>query len=212
MHVGAVTAVLFFLYGAIAYASPPEIIDKPIAWSEERIRLIEEYAMLHYGVPQTEIVPQAVVIHWTASDEWESVYRYFYDEDRGDGTLNVASHFVVDRNGTIYRLTDETVLNRHIIGFNWCAIGVENVGGADGIDDLTDAQLESNIHLVLYLCEKYSTIQYVFGHYQQDEARQSGLYIENIAGYRSEKIDPGIVFMRNLRERLQGTSLIFFPE
>lgn len=160
---------------------------------------------------QKDIIPQAVVVHWTASDTWESTYIYFYDADRGDGTLNVASHFLVDRDGTIYRLTPETALNRHIIGYNWCAIGIENVGGLNGIDDLTDEQLESNIWL-MYIREKYPTIRYVFGHYQQDEAKESGLYLENVEGYRSEKIDPGPRFMKNLRKGLEGMGLIFFSE
>lgn len=204
--------LLCLFSASVVCASSPEIIDQPIAWSEERMRLTEEYTQTHYGACQTEIVPQAVVIHWTASDTWESVYAHFYNEERGDGTLNVASHFVIDRDGTIYRLTPETALNRHIIGYNWCAMGIENVGGVDGREDLTEAQLDANIRLVSYLHEKYPTIQYVFGHYQQDEARESGLYIENVPGYRSEKTDPGSEFMKNLREGLDGVGLVFFLE
>lgn len=201
-----------FLSASAFCADPLEIVDQPISWTEERIRLTEEYAEKHYGVSQKDIIPQAVVVHWTASDTWESTYIYFYDADRGDGTLNVASHFLVDRDGTIYRLTPETALNRHIIGYNWCAIGIENVGGLNGIDDLTDEQLESNIWLIMYIREKYPTIRYVFGHYQQDEAKESGLYLENVEGYRSEKIDPGPRFMKNLRKGLEGMGLIFFSE
>ncbi len=143
---------------------------------------------------------------------WESAYNHFYNESRGDGTLNVASHFLVSKEGQIFRLTPETALNRHIIGYNWCAIGIENVGGVGGAEDLTDAQLEANIDLILYLQEKYPTIHYVFGHYQQVAARESGLYIEKVAGYRSEKIDPGHNFMKALRERLQDRGLVFYPE
>ena len=208
-----VSFALCFSFPVLSFcASSLEFVDQPISWTEERMQLTEEYAELHYGTRQTEIVPQAIVIHWTAASTWESTYAYFYGAARDDGTLNVASHFLVDRDGTIYRLTPETALNRHAIGYNWCAIGIENVGGVDGTDDLTDAQLEANIHLILYLYEKYQTIQYVFGHYQQDEARQSGLYIENVAGYRSEKIDPGFAFMKKLREGLQENNLTFFDE
>lgn len=209
-----ITSLVFccFLFTSMLYAnaSSLKIINQPISWTEERVRLTEEYAEMHYGVRQTEIVPQAVVIHWTASDTWESTFAFFYDADRGDGTLNVASHFLVDRDGMIYSLTPETALNRHIIGYNWCAIGIENVGGVDGVEDLTEEQLDANIRLVIYLREKYPTIQYVFGHYQQDEARASGLYIENVTGYRSEKIDPGAKFMGKLREGLNGKGIVFF--
>ena len=43
--------------------------------------------------------PKAVVVHWTASNTWESAYNHFYHEARADGTLNVASHFLVSRDG-----------------------------------------------------------------------------------------------------------------
>jgi N-acetyl-anhydromuramyl-L-alanine amidase AmpD len=204
------TMCLFMMTEALA--GELQIIDKPIVWSEQREQLIREYAMTHYGLDQVYITPQAVVVHWTASGTWESAYNHFYNESRGDGTLNVASHFLVSKEGQIFRLTPETALNRHIIGYNWCAIGIENVGGVGGAEDLTDAQLEANIDLILYLQEKYPTIHYVFGHYQQDAARESGLYIENVTGYRSEKIDPGHSFMKALHERLQDRGLVFYPE
>lgn len=188
------------------------MLDKPIIWNEKREQLTREYAQTHYGYPATHMVPQAVVVHWTAGHTWESAYRTFYHEAGEDGTLNVASQFLVDRDGTVYRLTDETALTRHIIGYNWCAIGIENVGGVDGREDLTEEQLNANVHLIRYLRQKYPTIRYVFGHYQQDQARESGLYIENVADYYSAKIDPGPTFMRGLRLNLEGDGIIFYPE
>ena len=61
-----------------------------------------------------------------------------------------------------------------------------------------------------YLHKKYATISCVFGHYQQDAVRNSGLYIENVPDYRSEKIDPGYIFMTALKSRLQGEGLKFY--
>lgn len=202
--------LLLSCLAAIARAEAPVIIDKPIIWSAYREQLIREYAQTHYSLNQVYITPQAVVVHWTASGTWESAYHHFNHEAREDGTLNVASHFLVARDGKIFRLTPETALNRHIIGYNWCAIGIENVGGVGGAEDLTAAQLEANTRLIAYLAEKYPTIRYVFGHYQQDTARSSGLYIENVAGYRSLKSDPGPVFMQGLRNNLQGHGLTFY--
>ena len=192
------------------FAGELQIIDKPILWSDYREQLMREYAATHYSMDRIYIIPQAVVVHWTASGTWESAYKHFYNEARADGTLNVASHFLVSRDGRIYRLTPETALNRHIIGYNWCAIGIENVGGVNGVEDLTDAQLEANVELIKYLHKKYAAISYVFGHYQQDVARSSGLYIENVPNYRSEKIDPGYIFMTALKNRLQDEGLIFY--
>ena len=218
-RIGALIAMLFLLQASCACFAEetgsswiPPIIDKPIVWSDSREQLISEYAQLHYGMDITRITPQAVVVHWTAGPTEESAYWTFYNEARDDGTLNVASHFIVDRDGTIYRLTEETALNRHAIGYNWCAIGIENVGGVDNVEDLTAEQLAANVQLIRYLRQKYPTISYVFGHYQQEIAHESGLYIENVDGYRSYKSDPGPAFMRELRLQLESDGLNFFPE
>ena len=158
----------------------------------------------------TEIVPQVVIVHWTASGEAAGVHQYFYREARADGTLNVCSQFLVDRDGTIFRLTPETMLDRHAIGYNWCAIGIENVGGVNDAEDLTDAQLQANLALIRYLKEKYPTIQYVWGHYQQVAAKQSGLYKEHVPGYFNPKVDPGPKFMQALQKNLKASGLKFF--
>lgn len=189
-----------------------EIIDKPLPWSENRERLTREYAEMHYWLSITEIIPQAVVVHWTAGSTWKSAYDIFYDDTlEEDGWVNVSSQFIVDRDGTIYRLMPENKLARHAIGYNWCSIGIENVGGVGNVEDLTEEQLAANIWLIKYLREKYPTIKYVFGHYQQVEARESGLYIEKVPDYFAGKPDPGKIFMQSLKDVLEGDGLIFFP-
>ena len=190
---------------------PPPIVQKPIPQTANRERLTQEYSERHYGFSQTTITPQAVVVHWTAGPTWQSAYNTFLPETRGDGTVNVCSHYIVAKDGTIFQLTEETALNRHAIGYNWCSIGIENVGGVGNREDLTDAQLQANITLIKYLHAKYPTIKFVFGHYQQVAARASGLYIENVQGYYSIKPDPGKNFMRGLRDALEGDGLTFYP-
>lgn len=190
----------------------PAIVDTPILQNEYRTQLQREYSLRHYGEAMTEIVPQAVVVHWTGASTVESTYHWFYKPNYSDGTLNVASQFLVGRDGTIYRLAPETSLCRHAIGYNWCAIGIENVGGSGDTENLTEAQLEANIRLIRYLHQKYPTIGYVFGHYQQVAARASGLYRENVPGYHSIKADPGQWFMRGLRENLSQEGIVFYPE
>ena len=191
----------------------PPMVQKPIPQTMNRQRLTREYAEKHYGLSQTTIIPQAVVVHWTAGSTWQSAYNTFLPETRNDGsgTVNVCSHYIVDKDGTIFCLTEENALNRHIIGYNWCAIGIENVGGVGNVQDLTQEQLQANIALIKYLHAKYSTIKFVFGHYQQTAAKASGLYIENVQGYRSIKSDPGSIFMQGLKDALESDGLTFFP-
>ena len=191
-------------------AAAPVILDRPVRLTEYRQQLMREYALQHYGEAFTEIVPQAIVVHWTESTDADGVHRYFYKENRADGTLNVCSQFLVDRDGTVFRLTPETMLDRHAIGYNWCAIGIENVGGVKSREDLTPAQLQANVMLIRYLQEKYPTIRYVWGHYQQTAAKASGLYKEQVQGYFHGKVDPGPKFMKALQKRLNGTGLLFF--
>ena len=205
-------AALILSVNSFALAQEPPFLDNFITWTENRDRLVEEYTLRHYGQIYHQIVPRAVVVHWTAMGTLESNRNFFNGEYRDDGTLNVASQFLVGRDGTVWRLMPETNFARHIIGYNHCAIGIENVGGYNNNEDLTEAQLEANVRLIKYLHEKYPTIKYVFGHYQQVEARVSGLYVEKVAGYYSIKSDPGPTFMRGLREQLEGDGLIFFEE
>ncbi len=201
--------MIFFMN--LNFVNAEKIIDRPILLTENRLRLTREYSQTHYGTSQTEIIPQAVVIHWTAGPTADSAYYIFYNDNMSDGSVNVSSQFLVDRDGTIYRLTPENFLARHAIGYNHCAIGIENVGGVDNAEDLTDAQLSANIFLIKYLREKFPTIKYIFGHYQQVIARESGLYIENVPNYYAIKTDPGPKFMRGLRDVLEKEGLIFFP-
>ena len=85
----------------------PVIIDRPVRLTEYRKQLTREYTFQHYGEEFTEIVPQAVVVHWTEMPEADGVYEFFYKEARQDGTLNVCSQFLVDRDGAIFRLTPD---------------------------------------------------------------------------------------------------------
>ncbi|MDA4805622.1 N-acetylmuramoyl-L-alanine amidase, partial [Enterobacter hormaechei] len=65
----------------------------------------------------------------------------------------VSAHYLVDRDGTVYQLLPDTFFARHIIGLNYMAIGVENVGGPDA--PLTEAQGKANAALVKYLCSRH---------------------------------------------------------
>ncbi|MBP2626051.1 MAG: N-acetylmuramyl-L-alanine amidase, negative regulator of AmpC, AmpD [Firmicutes bacterium] len=195
----------------------PEVVDRPILITPHRIDLIREYSSIHYGGVIENIIPGAIVVHWTASNSCESTYDYFYPEETRDeemrscGKLNVASHYLVDRDGTIYQLTPDNLLNRHAIGLNWCAIGIENVGGVNDKEDLTDEQLAANEIIIRHLIKKYPTIKYVFGHYQQEYAKTVGIWRENIPDYFAEKPDPGPVFMSKVYFAIRDLPIVGFP-
>ena len=184
------------------------IVDRPISFSEKRVELTRDYIKSHYGLAPADIriVPRIIVLHWTAINDLEGSFRAFDRETlagRPDldsaGHVNVSIQFLVDRDGTIYRLMPETDMARHVIGLNYSAIGVENVGGGGGVDNLTDAQIKANIRLVRYLAKKYPTIQHLIGHSEYRLLENSPLWLEREPGYRTTKTDPGERFMRAVR-------------
>lgn len=194
-----------------------KIRDTPISFSEERIKMTREYILNHYGlaVEHIEIEPKIIVLHWTAIDDFERTFAVFdretLDESRPElqsaGQVNVSIQFVVDRDGTIHRLMPETWMARHCIGLNYSAIGIENVGGSNGIDNLTRAQTRADIALIRYLKKKYPSIAYLIGHHEYREFEGHPLWLEKNEGYRTEKIDPGDRFMRAVREGVADLQL-----
>ena len=91
-----------------------KIIDRLISFDEQRIKLTLEYLASHYGIIQENptILPRMVVVHWTAIPTMEATFNTFnpstLSNTRADiqsaGALNVSSQFLVDTDGTIYRL------------------------------------------------------------------------------------------------------------
>jgi N-acetylmuramoyl-L-alanine amidase len=210
--IGATTLIV-----ATAAQTPSDlrIIDKPIAFDKERIQLTLEYIRKHYSPDAQDITitPQAIVLHYTAINTFDSTWNYFSHtrieaarpELQREGELNVSSQFLVDRDGTIYQLMPETWMARHCIGLNRVAIGVENVGDGEKYQ-LTDRQVDADAALVRYLAGKYS-VTYLLGHSEYRHMEKTLLFLELVPGYRTEKSDPGDDFMRRVRERLTDLHL-----
>lgn len=186
------------------------IVDRPITFDQQRKDLSLEYLRTHYGLLQTEprIEPKMIVVHWTEIPTLEASFRAFEPsilggrpDIEGAGALNVSAHYLVDREGTIFRLLPDTLMARHVIGLNHCAIGIENVGGTPETP-LTDAQLKSNVLLIQRLLKQYA-IDHVIGHYEYMQFEDHPLWKEIDNGYRTEKVDPGEAFMQRLRNRIQ---------
>lgn len=198
-------------------ASGLRIHDRPVPFSADRIAASKQYIELHYGESPDDItiVPRIIVLHWTAIDDLDETLAVFDREKLGDsrpglagaGDVNVSIQFVVDRDGTVYRLMPETWMARHCIGLNYSSIGVENVGGAGGIDNLTDRQIDANIRLVRYLAGKYPTIRYLIGHMEYRRFEGHPLWLEKDPDYRTEKADPGERFMTAVREAVADLGL-----
>jgi beta-N-acetylhexosaminidase len=197
---------------------PLQIIDKPIDFGPERIAMTKEYIKSHYGmsVENIEITPRIIMLHWTAEMDLDKSFKLLQPEkllsNRKDilkaSALNVSSQFMVARDGTIYRLMPENWMARHVIGLNYSSIGIENIGGkGNKIDDLTPAQRQANIDLVMYLKAKYPTIEYLVGHHEYQQMEHTSLWLEKDKGYRTVKSDPGDKFMADIRKGVKCLNL-----
>ncbi|HEY5936445.1 MAG TPA: peptidoglycan recognition family protein [Kofleriaceae bacterium] len=190
-------------------AAPPPlaVVEAPIHWTAERERLTLEYRKRHNDPKATDlaIAPRVIVLHYTGGGSAKATRGYF-DNVRIEasrpalakgGAVNVSAHYLVDRDGTIYRLQDETRFARHCIGLNHIAIGVENVGDTKKWP-LTDAQVAANVALVRDLARRFS-ITHLLGHHEVMSFRDHAYFVEREPGYQNDKPDPGAAFMARVR-------------
>ncbi len=191
------------------------IKDKFINYDQERIQLTIAYRRLHQDPNASAVIiePKVIILHWTAIPSFTSTWNYF-NQNRAEaareqlaaaGEVNVSAQFLVDRDGTIYRLMPETWMARHCIGLNHIAIGVENVGDG-GKFPLTQAQVEADAALVRYLAKKYP-ITHLIGHMEYRQMEGHPYFLERDPKYRNTKPDPGKKFMDKVRARVADLKL-----
>jgi N-acetylmuramoyl-L-alanine amidase len=203
--------ILFLVLALIMLScSSVVIVDKPIIFDKEREQLSLEYLKNRYGLIQETptIEPKMIVVHWTAIPSLTESFDAFKDSKlpnwRPDianaSALNVSAQFLIDQDGTIYRLLPETTMARHVIGLNYIAIGIENVGGTKNTP-LTKKQLKANIELIKLLKERYPDIEYVIGHFEYTNFEGHELWLEKDNDYRTEKTDPGVDFINTIRKK-----------
>lgn len=202
----------FFLFCSCS-APTFRILEKPIIFNEEREKLSIEYLKVRHGLDKetATIEPSMVVVHWTAVPSLEATFDVFNPVQLGGrpdlttaSRLNVSAHFLVDRDGTIFRLLPDTTFGRHTIGLNYTAIGIENIGGPDA--PLTKAQLKANAELIRYLHKKHR-LTYLIGHHEYYDFQGTEVWKESDPDYLTQKQDPGPKFMKQLRKKLTDLNL-----
>lgn len=206
---------LFSPFDGFLKDDPIVIIKKFITYDKKRQELSLEYLKNRYGLIKLAptIDPKIIVLHYTEGGTLESNFRYFDKAEieesraviRDQSKLNVSSHYLIDRDGKIYQLMDDHMFARHVIGLNYCAIGVENVGSKDA--PLTDKQIDANIQLVKHLKKKFPAIEYLIGHSEYLSFREHPLWKETNKKYVTYKSDPGGVFMQKVRLGLKELNL-----
>ena len=180
-HAGAVLA----LARAIA---PPREVAKPVPYGAERRADMADYAQRHYGIHDFRLRdPKVIVEHYTATSSFAPVFDYF-SRNAPDPELNelpgICSHYVIDRDGTIYRLVRTSIMCRHTVGLNWTAIGIEHVGQSDAQVMGNPRQLAASLRLTRALQGRYGiATRNVIGH---NENRDSPFHRERVARLRTQ--------------------------
>lgn len=216
----SLTLVSFTLI--ILMSKPPIlIIDTPITFKQTRTDLTKSYIKEHYdlNVSHINIDPKMIVLHWTEDANVTRCFEIFNPElltqhsqmVKQAGQLNVSAHFLIDKKGHIFRLMPESKMARHIIGLNYHAIGIENVGGVieDGQAqaDLTPAQARANIELIAHLKKKFPKIEYLIGHYEYQKFEDHPLWMEKDKSYRTAKDDPNPEFVDDVYAAVKDLGL-----
>jgi beta-N-acetylhexosaminidase len=188
-------AVLLAGGGIAASAAPsrrpvprPHVVWKPIPFGAKRRAETAAYAKRHYGIDTWRLVhPKVIVEHYTASESFSSTYNYFYG-DTPDVELHElpgdCSHFVIDRDGTIYQLVALTTMCRHTVGLNYTAIGIEHVGTSDAEILQNPRQLAASLALTIWLMTtEHIQLRNVIGH---NESLTSPYHKELYAPWRCQ--------------------------
>ena len=181
------------LAGAPAAATPPllpppKIVQDPIPFPPARKAQMRAYALEHYGIDSYRLVhPHLVIWHYTESATLQSVWNTFSD-DVPDVTYHelpqVCAHFVIDTNGTIYQLVPLDIMCRQVVGLNYTAIGIENVGFSDSQVMHDRAQFDAALSLTRWLrCHFAIPVSGVIGH---NESLQSPYYRELVPAFRGQ--------------------------
>src|SRR6266511_4201531 len=152
--------------GELEVPCPPIVLD-PIPFPHSRKEETSAYAEEHYGLDTFSLVdPHVIVEHFTANETFLPVYNTFAADSPHLGELpGTCSHFVIDKDGTIYQLVPLDLICRHTVGLNWTAIGIEMVGESD--QEILDnpSQLDAALDLTLWLMQRFDIeLRNVIGH------------------------------------------------
>ncbi|HEV3379299.1 MAG TPA: N-acetylmuramoyl-L-alanine amidase [Thermoleophilaceae bacterium] len=168
--------------------APPRIVSRPIPYDAKRKADMRAYARRHYGIDDHRLRdPKVIVQHYTVTDTFEPVYNTFAP-NRPDAELGelpgVCTHYVIDRDGTIYQLVSTRIMCRHTVGLNYTAIGIEHVGRSDAQVMGNPRQMAASLRLTRMLQGRHGIVtRNVIGH---NENRDSRFHRERVARLRTQ--------------------------
>jgi N-acetylmuramoyl-L-alanine amidase len=173
---------------ATALLPAPRIVYDPIPYGAKRKQEMRRYSREHYAINSYRLVhPRLIIWHYTESATFQSVFATFAS-DVPDVSFHelpqVCAHFVIDTNGTIHELVPIELMCRHVVGLNYTAIGIENVGFSDQQVIGDAAQFNAGLALTRWLrCREHIPVSGVIGH---NESLVSPYYRELVPAFRGQ--------------------------
>ena len=173
---------------ALLAFSPPAIHQWRIPFPQQRKNEMRAYAQRHYGINSYSLVSPKVIVEHVAVAPSAAATRSAFVPDRPDPELHelpgVCSHFVVDRDGTIYQLVSLKLMCRHTVGLNYTAIGIEHAGFKDSDVLGNRRELAASLRLTAWLRCRYGIqLKNVIGH---NESLSSPYHHENVPRLRTQ--------------------------
>ncbi len=175
---------------------PPRIVQKAIPYSAKRKKQMAAYSYRHYGNRTWKLVdPKVVVLHYTVSNTFESPWNLFASNSASPGPSGSApempggcTHFIVDKDATIYQLAPLTTMCRHAIGINDRAVGIEFVEMSSATNILNRGkQRRAGVKLVRWLQSELDIkTRDVIGHFMVND---SPYFHEKVRGWRNDHTD-----------------------
>ena len=153
------------------------------------------YSRRHYGKREWRLRdPDAIVLHFTASDSYSSVWSTFDSNAPNLGeTPGVCSQYVIKQRGTIAELVPPRIRCRHTIGLNHRSIGIEMVQATGRGPRWADRQIlsrrpqiRSALRLVAWLQARFEIrTGDVIGHSMANDSP----YFKDLEGWRNDHSD-----------------------
>ncbi|MDQ3953638.1 MAG: N-acetylmuramoyl-L-alanine amidase [Actinomycetota bacterium] len=195
-----------------AAARRPAIVDDHIPYGAKRKRQMARYSGRHYGLRRWKLRnPSVVVLHFTATSTYPPVRNHFASNSPARGEMpGVCTHYVVDKDGTIYELVRLRIRCRHTIGLNHRSIGVEMVQETGRGSHWADRQIlghrkqvRAALRLVRWLRAREGiALRDVIGHAMGNGHRQ----FEDRQGWRNDHTDWLWRDVKVFRKRLRRIS------
>jgi beta-N-acetylhexosaminidase len=183
----ALLALIALLVGSLSVPKPT-IVQKPIPFGAKRKHEMAAYAKRHYGIDSYRLRdPHVIVEHYTVTPTFQATWNTFAP-DTPDSELHelpgTCSHFVIDKDGTIYQLVPLSIMCRHTVGLNYTSIGIEHVGSSDAEVLHNKRQMAASLRLTRWLRCRYGiAVENVIGH---NESLSSPYHREKVARLRNQ--------------------------